>query len=98
MRVPDVVFDNLEDRIHFYFCLLVALRLFSCKRQLTTIRQKNAFIMRWLKNAEQVASFRQRARSEIVWLRGEILRHSPDRDVEPILLMIYRTACEMSET
>ncbi|MGO3910519.1 hypothetical protein [Huaxiibacter chinensis] len=54
--------------------------------------------MRWLKNAEQVASFRQRARSEIVWLRGEILRHSPDRDVEPLLLMIYRTACEMSET
>ncbi|WP_347115354.1 hypothetical protein AAHB66_04590 [Leclercia sp. S52] len=51
--------------------------------------------MKWLKNAGRLQSFRQAASSEIVWLRGEILRHPPDRDPEPLLRLIYQTASEM---
>lgn len=95
---PEAVFNGLEERIHFYFCLLVAVGLSRKQGRIASNRQKNAFIMKWLKNAGQVASFRQRARSEIVWLRGEILRHPPDRDPEPLLMLIYQTASEMRRT
>ncbi|HGG8841043.1 MULTISPECIES: hypothetical protein [Enterobacter] len=95
---PEAVFNGLEDRVHFYFCLLVAVGLSRKQGRITSNRQKNAFIMKWLKNAGQIATFRQRASSEIVWLRGEILRHPPDRDLEPVLMLIYRTASEMRRT
>ncbi|MCX8955848.1 hypothetical protein [Erwinia psidii] len=96
--MTEVVFNGLEDRIHFYFCLLVALRLMRKQGRLSSHRQKNAFIMKWLKNAGRVASFHPCASSEIVWLRSEILRHPPDRDLEPVLMLIYQTASEMRTT
>ncbi|EXU74103.1 hypothetical protein ABW286_11860 [Erwinia papayae] len=92
---PEALFDDLEDRTHFYFCLLAALSIRRKQGRIASGRQKNAFIMKWLKNAGQNTAFQQRASSEIVWLRGEILRHPPDRDVEPVLIMIYQTAREM---
>lgn len=95
---PEAVFNGLEERIHFYFCLLVAIGLSRTQGRIASNRQKNAFIMKWLKNAGQNASFRQRASSEIIWLRGEILRHPPDRDPEPLLMLIYQTASEMRRT
>ncbi|MEX0495073.1 hypothetical protein AB3X31_16110 [Raoultella terrigena] len=95
---PEAVFNGLEDRIHFYFCLLAALGLSRRQGRIASNRQKNAFIMKWLKNAGQIASFHQRADSEIAWLRGEILRHPPDRDPEPVLMLIYRTAGEICRT
>lgn len=95
---PEAVFNGLEDRIHFYFCLLAAVGLSRKQGRITSNRQKNAFIMKWLKNAGQVACFRHCAGSEIVWLRGEILRHPPDRDPEPVLMLIYRTARDMRRT
>ncbi|HBX05750.1 MAG TPA: hypothetical protein DEG10_06340, partial [Leclercia adecarboxylata] len=61
-------------------------------------RQKNAFIMKWLKNAGRLRTFRHVAGSEIDWLRGEILRHPPDRYPEPVLRLIYLTASEMRRT
>ena len=90
--------NGLEDRIHFYFCLLVALGLTRKQGRLSSHRQKNAFIMKWLKNAARVGSFHPCASSEIVWLRSEILRHPPDRDPEPVLMLIYQTASKMRKT
>ncbi|HGO9443660.1 hypothetical protein ACJ8J8_04140 [Serratia sp. CY48663] len=95
---PEAVLRGLEDRIHFYFCLLVAVGLSKELGRITSNRQKNAFIIKWLKNAREMGSFHQCADSEIVWLRGEILRHSPDRDPEPVLMLIYRTASKMHRT
>lgn len=90
---PEAVFNGLEEKRHFYFCLLVAVRLKRKQGRVFSNRQKNAFIMKWLKKA----SFSPFARSEILWLRGEILRHPPDRDMEPILMLIYNTASAMAE-
>ena len=90
---PETVFNGLVEISHFYFCLLVAVRLKRKQGGVFSNRQKNAFIMKWLKKA----SFSPCARSEILWLRGEILRHPPDRDKEPILMLIYKTASAMAE-
>jgi len=95
---PEAVFNGLEERIHFYFCLLVAVGLSRKQRRICSNRQKNAFIMKWLKNAGRLRTFRHVAGSEIDWLRGEILRHPPDRDPEPVLRLIYLTASEMRRT
>lgn len=92
--MPEAVLTGLEERTHFYFCLLVALSLKRKQGRICSNRQKNAFIMKWLKNS----SFPAHACSEIAWLRGEILRHPPDRDMEPILMLIYKTASEMRRT
>lgn len=85
--------EDYDHRIHFYFCILVAVGLSRKQGRITSNRQKNAFIMRWLKKAQQ--SFRQTAESEIAWLRQEILRNTPDNDPEPMLQMIYQTATEI---
>ncbi|EBA4351869.1 hypothetical protein DKQ99_09580 [Salmonella enterica] len=92
------MFYGLEERVHFYFCLLVAVGLSRKQGRIRSNRQKNAFIMKWLKNAVRMRAFRHGADSEIAWLRGEILRHPPDRDPEPLLLLIYQTASEMCRT
>lgn len=39
--------------------------------------------------------FQQAASEEISWLRSEILRNHPDRDLEPMLQLIYQTASGM---
>lgn len=87
--------DGLEARLHFYFCLLVAMGLSRRQGRIRSNRQKNAFLMKWLKNAGEVVAFRQFATAEIAWLRQEILRHPPDRDPEPMLQRIWHTANAM---
>ncbi|WP_312239743.1 hypothetical protein [Pantoea sp.] len=87
--------QDLDIRIHFYFCILVAVSLSRKQGRIASNRQKNAFIMKWLKNARHVVTFNLAADSEIEWLRGEILRHHPDRDPEPMLRLIYQTASEL---
>lgn len=90
--------DGLEKRVHFYFCILVAMGLSRRQGRIRSNRQKNAFLMKWLKNAGEGVAFRQYAASEIAWLRQEILRNSPDRDPEPMIQRIWQTANEMKET
>lgn len=83
---------DYDSRMHFYFCILVALGLSRKQGRIQSNRQKNAFIMRWLKKAQDIVSFRHAAGSEIAWLRQEILRNAPDNDPEPMLQLIYQTA------
>ena len=87
--------QGFDTRVHFYFCILVAVGLSKKQGRITSNRQKNAFIMKWLKNARRVVTFNPVASSEIDWLRAEILRNPPDRDPEPVLQLIYQTASEM---
>jgi len=60
---PEAVFNGLEERIHFYFCLLVAVALSRKQGRICSNRQKNAFIMKWLKNAGRLRTFRHVAGS-----------------------------------
>jgi len=83
---------HVDVRVHFYFCLLVAVGLSRKQGRIGSNRQKNAFIMKWLKRARDNVTFHRAASEEINWLRSEILRHHPDRDPEPMLQLIYQRA------
>lgn len=87
--------NGLDIRVHFYFCLLVAVGLSRKQGRIGSNRQKNAFIMKWLKRAHENVTFQSSASEEITWLRREILRNHPDRDPEPMLHLIYKTARSM---
>jgi len=92
-HTPFAVLSNgLNIRMHFYFCLLVAVGLTRKQGRIRSNRQKNAFIMKWLNRALENVTFKSFASEEIKWLRREILRNHPDRDPEPMLHLIYRTA------
>lgn len=84
--------ENVGIRIDFYYCLLVALGLSKKQGRVASSRQKNAFILKWLKNARSADRFSQYASSEIEWLRQEILRRQQDNDPEPMLRLIYQSA------
>ena len=88
-------FDDVDIRVHFYFCLLVAVSLSRKQGRVGSNRKKNAFIMNWLKRARANTTFQLAASAEITWLRSEILRHPPDLDPEPMLQLIYQTARNM---
>jgi len=90
--------DDYDSRMHFYFCILVALGLSRRQGRFRSNRQKNAFIMRWLKGAQNMVSFHQQVQSEIAWLRQQILRSAPDNDPEPMLQLIYQTATAIKST
>jgi len=87
--------QGFDIRVHFYFCLLVAVGLSKKQGRIDSNRQKNAFIIKWLKRARDNVTFQQAASEEISWLRSEILRNPPDRDPEPMLQLIYQTASGM---
>lgn len=89
---------DLDIRLHFYFCILVAVALSRKRGRILSNRQKNAFIIKWLKNARRTVTFNDAVREEINWLRGEVLRHPPDRDPEPMLQLIYHTALRIEKT
>lgn len=89
------VHQSFDIRLHFYFCILAAVGLSRKQGRIATNRQKNAFLMKWLKNARKTFPSNHAAESEIEWLRAEIMRHSPDRDPEPMLFLIYQTASDM---
>lgn len=94
-QFPFAAFHQTDVRVHFYFCLLVAISLSRKQGRVGSNRQKNAFIMNWLKRALTNKTFQLAASDEITWLRSEILRHHPDRDPEPMLQLIYQTARNM---
>jgi len=54
--MPEAVFNGLEERIHFYFCLLVAVGLSRKQGRICSNRQKNAFIMKWHKKCRAAAA------------------------------------------
>ena len=83
---------HFEQRLHFYFCLLVALGISRHNGKLPTVRRKNDFMLKWLRNAQNNHLFSSEILSEIEWLREKIMRSGPDTDAEPMLHFIYSTA------
>ncbi|HHG8775350.1 TPA: hypothetical protein ACPYU1_004816 [Raoultella planticola] len=87
---------EMDKKVHFYFCLLTALALSRNKGRFKNYRQKNAFILKWLKNAHRAGHFSVSTHNEISWLKNKILLNTPDSDPEPMLHFIYRTAQTMT--
>ena len=86
--------DRLKQKQHFYFCVLVALKIAGRDKPIASAVQKNLFLLRWLQNAR--ARFGHDARTEIAWLHQRILCAGLNADPEPMLERIYRTAFALS--
>ncbi len=83
---------HIEQRLHFYFCILVALGISRHRGRCTSLRHKNTFLLKWLRNAQDKHLFSGEIASEIEWLRAKLLHGGPDMDAEPMLHFIYTTA------
>lgn len=83
--------QSFSRRVHFYYCILIALKMYG-KKQPGNARGKNNFLLKWLRNAENGNLFPPEISSEITWLRGKIISAGPDADLEPMLDYVYQTA------
>lgn len=84
--------DALRKKQHFYFCILIALKLAARDKSLGCAAQKNLFLLKWLQRAKTNALFSHDTQPEIDWLKRQILCSDVNRDPEPMLEHIYRTA------
>lgn len=84
--------QSYSQRVHFYYCILVALKINARLKKPGNIRGKNNFLLKWLRNAQNNTIFHPDITSEIEWLRSKIISSGPDTDLEPMLQFVYDTA------
>ena len=84
--------QSFNQRVHFYYCILVALKNHGKSKKSGGIRGKNNFLLKWLRKAQDNNIFHPDITSEIEWLRGKIIQAGYDTDLEPMLDFVYATA------
>ncbi|STW69672.1 Uncharacterised protein [Klebsiella pneumoniae] len=84
--------QSFNQRVHFYYCVLVALKMHGKSKKAGGIRGKNNFLLKWLRRAQDNNIFPPDITSEIEWLRGKIIQAGYDTDLEPMLDFVYATA------
>lgn len=84
--------QSFNQRVHFYYCILVALKIHGKSKKAGGIRGKNNFLLKWLRRAQDNNIFHPDITSEIEWLRGKIIQAGYDTDLEPMLDFVYATA------
>ncbi|NIF24723.1 DUF2913 family protein [Candidatus Pantoea multigeneris] len=86
------MYNSYSQRVHFYYCVLVAVKMNNKKNASANVRGKNNFLMKWLRNAQNNNLFHSDINSEIEWLRKKIITSGPDADLEPMLQYVYETS------
>ena len=84
--------QSFNQRVHFYYCILVALKIHVKTKKSGRARGKNNFLLKWLRKAQDNNIFHPDITSEIEWLRGKIIQAGHDTDLEPMLEFVYATA------
>lgn len=84
--------QSFNQRVHFYYCILVALKMHVKAKKSGGARGKNNFLLKWLRKAQDNNIFHPDITSEIEWLRGKIIQAGHDTDLEPMLEFVYATA------
>lgn len=84
--------QSFNQRVHFYYCILVALKIHVKTKKSGGARGKNNFLLKWLRKAQDNNIFHPDITSEIEWLRGKIIQAGHDTDLEPMLEFVYATA------
>lgn len=87
-----MTFQQLRIKQHFYYCLLIALKLARQERQLFSVQNKNVFILKWLNDARKNKLFPKDADAEITWLTYKINTAGDNLDPENMLEEIYKKA------
>ncbi|MDF6517992.1 hypothetical protein [Leclercia adecarboxylata] len=86
---------DLRDINHFYYCLIVALRLRKKCIPFETDPQRKRFIINWLYTAQKQKSFSRITHAEILWLVEEFTRINKSlSELEASLEKIYRISLE----
>ena len=84
--------QSFNQRVHFYYCILVALKIHVKTKKSGGARGKNNFLLKWLRKAQDNNIFHPDITSEIECLRGKIIQAGHDTDLEPMLEFVYATA------
>lgn len=80
---------------HFYYCLLVALRLRQKFVPFETDNQRKRFIINWLYTAQKRKSFSRITHAEIIWLIEEFMKFNNSlSELDACIVKIYRTSLE----
>lgn len=80
---------------HFYYCLLIALRLRKKIVPFESDNQRKRFIINWLYTAQKRKSFSRVTHAEILWLVEEFMKFNKSlSELEVCIDKIYRTSLE----
>ena len=77
--------QSFNQRVHFYYCILVALKMHAKSKKSGGVRGKNNFLLKWLRKAQDNNIFHPDITSEII-------QAGYDTDLEPMLDFVYATA------
>ncbi|UJA60593.1 hypothetical protein L1E13_01820 [Enterobacter hormaechei] len=66
---------------HFYYCLLIAVKMYRCERPSLNRIDENTFIYTWLKKTAKNNIFECALHDEIAWLRTQLRGHGIRSDV-----------------
>lgn len=70
---------------HFYYCLLIAVKMYRCERPFLNRIDENVFIYTWLKKAAENNIFECTLHNEIAWLKTQLRGHGIRSDVAAII-------------
>ncbi|WP_338556529.1 hypothetical protein [Erwinia sp. E_sp_B04_7] len=82
--------NELLNRLHFYYCIIIAVRIYERQVLITTPAQTSRFLLKWLHNAQCNKNFSADLSGELIWLRNKIVREGVKVDYLPVLNNIYQ--------
>jgi len=66
---------------HFYYCLLIAVKMYRRERRFLNRIEENKFIYEWLNKAAKKNIFEHTLHDEITWLTGQLRGHGIRVDI-----------------
>lgn len=86
---------------HFYYCLLVAVKMYRREKPFLSRVDENSFIYSWLKKAVKHHIFERALQDEILWLKAQLRGHGIRSDiaamVENIVVKLDQLLCGQEE-
>lgn len=96
-ELTTMIHEQLSQRLHFYYCAIIAARINERYGLPHPQVAKNQFLLRWLENAQRNKAFPAELIHEIQWLRGKITRGGLAQNYLPMLTTIYHQGQRLRE-
>ncbi len=74
---------------HFYYCLLVAVKMYSRERRCLNKVEENVFIYCWLKKAAENSAFDSAVQEEIGWLSSQLRGQGMASDIFSVVEHVF---------
>lgn len=82
--------ESLPQRVHFYYCAIIALRMSEKEKGIYSHHARNRFLLQWLAIAQRKKLFGSGLVEEIKWLRRHIIYSGLESDSLPVIMTIYQ--------